>query len=191
MGIAQPAAVIFIAFFLNKYANNRILLCIGILFLLSITPFTKTNGYFSNNDSYYESFTGTTFYHGEATPVWTSGNMSEIPTRPIELIGGKGEIKNITRNSWKHTFTVDAKTAIQIRDNTEYFPGWQARVDGTKVPIEFQDMNHRGIITFLVPKGNHTVEVVFSETPIRLIADIISLSSLFLLFSLIYFAKKI
>jgi uncharacterized membrane protein YfhO len=72
-------------------------------------------------------------------------------------------------------------------DNTIYFPGWQVLVDGQKTPIEFQDMNHRGFITFSVPKGMHNIEVVFRESAVRLFSDMISLFSIIGIFLIFVF----
>ena len=58
---------------------------------------------------------------------------------PLEIIDGKGSIKNISRNFTKHSYLADVQTQTRFRENTLYFPGWEVLVDGKKVPIEFQD----------------------------------------------------
>ena len=63
-------------------------------------------------------------------------------------------------------------------DNTVYFPGWQVEVDGNKAPIQFQDPNYRGLITFNVPKGMHNIEVIFGESPVRVVSNYLSLLGL-------------
>ncbi|MDF1513625.1 MAG: hypothetical protein P1S60_07435, partial [Anaerolineae bacterium] len=59
-----------------------------------------------------------------------------------------------------------------------YYPGWQAMVDGTRVPL-FPDPE-TGIITFDVPAGRHRIDIVFRETPLRVAADIVSAFALLL-----------
>ena len=56
------------------------------------------------------------------------------------------------------------------------FPGWQVTVDGQPVPIVPADPN--GLITFEVPTGRHTVTVAFEDTPVRTLANVISLAAL-------------
>ena len=51
-------------------------------------------------------------------------------------------------------------------------------VDGKPQVIEFQDQNHRGLITFYVNKGEHSINILYEETKIRKLANIISLVSL-------------
>ncbi len=46
------------------------------------------------------------------------------------------------------------------------FPGWQAWVDGTAVPIT--PSRPDGLITFPVPAGSHMIEVKWGNTPLRI-----------------------
>lgn len=62
------------------------------------------------------------------------------------------------------------KDAPATKSATLYFPGWKAFVGGREVPIE----NDRGVIKVLAPEGV-SPELRFTETPVRAIADIISL----------------
>jgi hypothetical protein len=52
------------------------------------------------------------------------------------------------------------------------FPGWQAFVDGRRVPIRPEAGS--GLITFDVPDGAHRIVIYFGPTPGRLAASIIS-----------------
>ena len=61
-------------------------------------------------------------------------------------------------------YKVTATSEIRMVDYTFYFPGWKVLVDAKEVPIEFQDMNYRGVITYNVPSGNHEVVVKFTDT---------------------------
>jgi len=65
--------------------------------------------------------------------------------------------------------------------NTQYFPGWRVYIDGQKTPIEFQDQNWRGLITFPIPQGTHNIRIQFEETTVRIVANIFSVFSILLL----------
>ena len=65
--------------------------------------------------------------------------------------------------------------------NIAYFPGWQAYVDGRQVTLGRQE----GKISVAIPDGRHILELKFKETRGRLLANTISLLSLFLL---VYFS---
>jgi hypothetical protein len=56
------------------------------------------------------------------------------------------------------------------------FPGWEATVDGEPVATELG--RPEGFIVIPVPAGEHTVEVHFKNTPVRLVAEVVSLLSL-------------
>ncbi len=57
-----------------------------------------------------------------------------------------------------------------------YFPGWRVRLNGMAVPVAPQP--ETGLLTFPVPAGQHTIDIVFGETPLRRAANLISLASL-------------
>ena len=70
---------------------------------------------------------------------------------------------------------------VQLVENTLYYPGWNVLVDNKIVPIEFQSSVHRGLMTFYVSKGIHTVTILFSDTKVRRMANWISALSVILI----------
>jgi len=66
---------------------------------------------------------------------------------------------------WVNRFSVTANEAFHLRLYLFDFPGWQAYVDGSLVPIEIA--HPEGFITVAVPVGQHEVVVRFESTPIR------------------------
>lgn len=162
----------------SKNVGKLIIACFTAAMIYVSLPFTQTIEQRKVNESYYLNFTGDTAVHGQANSIWTDSGKSMPSESLIEVIGGQVSIENLRRSSTRHVFDANVKTDGQILDNTVYFPGWQVKIDGQKIPIEFQDMNHRGLITFYIPKGNRIVEVEFKESPIRFISDILSLISI-------------
>ena len=160
-----------------KIKNKKIIFLLTFLCITFSFNFLKTNSIASRSDSYYLSYKDTTVFHGEGSPIWTAGNAWKSPKFSVEVIAGEAEIKDIKRKSHLHNYKVEAKSDSVILDNTFYFPGWIVEVDGKQIPIQFQDANHRGLITFQVPKGKHDVEVKFTESKVRLISDWISASA--------------
>ncbi len=71
-----------------------------------------------------------------------------------------------------------AEKTTFVKINTAYFPKWQLILDGRKVPFEIAG----GVMEFVLPAGKHELTVVFEDTAIRKIANLISLLSLPLLF---------
>jgi hypothetical protein len=55
------------------------------------------------------------------------------------------------------------------------FPGWQVSID--QQPATIIPSDPTGLITFDIPAGQHHVDVSFGSTPVRSIADVISLAA--------------
>lgn len=171
------SAAIIGAFALNSMKNKYLPWIFILLLLISGNQFVKVSGYESKNDTLYESFEGSTDF-GAATPVWTAGDPSDYPEKPIVIFGEDGEITNFIKSSARQSFTVQVNKEATVLANTLYFPGWKAFVDGKKTPIEFQNQLHRGLITFTVPSGKHSVDIVFTESPVRFLSNVISSAAL-------------
>ena len=67
-----------------------------------------------------------------------------------------------------------------------HFPGWQATVDGQ--PIQITPSDPHGQITVQLPAGTHTLRLEFGNTPLRSIANFISLISLITLILLVAYS---
>lgn len=62
--------------------------------------------------------------------------------------------------------------AGSLRFAHHFFPGWQATVDGRPVPA---GPDAAGLVSVAVPAGEHVVTVFFGRTPVRALADGLSL----------------
>ncbi len=132
-----------------------------------------------------------TTYFGETDLIWSGGPAKGFPKNRIEVIEGIATVSNFTKKTQIHSFNVTAERSAKLVDNTQYYPGWRVYVDSQKVPIQFQDANYRGLITFDVPAGTHAVRAVFEESPIRLGSDLLTAVTAPLLLGLIlWYGKK-
>lgn len=174
---------------------SRKIIFFGIfLFLVVVCSYWywgPTYGWDRIDEAYYWNFPLTSTYYGETDVIWTQGQATSYPKSPVSFVAGGGTISNFWKNSFKHTFVVNARTTAVVVDRTDYFPGWKVYVNGKQTPIQFQDINYRGQITFTVGKGKSFVEVIFTETPIRLFADYISFISFIGLGIVTFFRKKL
>ncbi len=71
---------------------------------------------------------------------------------------------------------LDSPTAFRATYLAFDFPGWQATIDDQPVPIVPSDPN--GLITFDIPAGRHSINIAFEDTPVRALANAISLGAL-------------
>lgn len=75
--------------------------------------------------------------------------------------------------------TLETPRAFRARFLWYYFPGWQATLDGTSIPVMPEGAH--GLLAVDFPAGEHTLEIRFGQTPLRRTANALSLLSLALL----------
>ncbi len=155
------------------------LVCLCALAVVLIFPHAKPSNYIDKGDQYYLTNDATTTSSQELMPLWVRTEPSQRPDKKVELINGKGKIQNISSNSHFISFNLDLKSASLIRINTIYYPGWNISVDDKNSKITYT--NDLGVMEIAVPQGQHTVIGKFSETPMRLVSDMISLVGLVVL----------
>lgn len=155
-------------------------------------------GYDKINENYYWHFPLTTTYYGETDVIWSAGPAKAYPKKPVEFAAGNGTVSNFTKTSITHSYEVSTTQSATLVDHTEYFPGWRVWVDGNTVPIQFQDINYRGQVTFSVNAGNHQIVMKWGEDKLRFISDMVSQVTLIICMvvvgwrlSIIYAKKRI
>lgn len=138
-------------------------------------------GYSYQPESYFTTVYNGTTDTGESAPIWSVRFMERRAKAPLQIIIGNATIMLSERKAIYHRYAVVAYEPTKFVENTLYFPGWAIFVDGTQVPIEFQNPQYRGLMTFSVPTGKHIVEIKFRETKLRITADSISILSIVIL----------
>ncbi len=123
--------------------------------------------------------------------IW-SGNTLDYPVKPkkYEIIEGQGKFLSTSVLPTKRTYTVNAESPVRLIDYTFYYPGWRLYVDNTEQQIEFQDPNYRGVITYRLPQGVHNVELNYTDTKVRRIGKLLSVSSSIFLITWYLFLKR-
>ncbi|TKJ31049.1 MAG: hypothetical protein CEE40_03075 [Chloroflexi bacterium B3_Chlor] len=125
---------------------------------------------------------------GECLPKWVAEEPSDSPLVPQYLSSssiskldaqslpdsGRAELTDHTVVS--DEYRVVSSEPFTVQFNTFYFPGWQASVDSE--PVRITPSYPQGLITFEVPAGEHTVVVRFEDTPVRVLANVISVGAL-------------
>ncbi|HSW87681.1 MAG TPA: 6-pyruvoyl-tetrahydropterin synthase-related protein [Candidatus Saccharimonadales bacterium] len=193
----------FIAF-LQKYLPRNIVYGIGIILsciaIVLIAKYFHPQKYLPVTDSFY-----TTNHDIE----WRVSDMSfeyapkgiktilvngtthlpvfknTIPQKTYEVLAKDMQVSIITNKPQDKEFTVKAQDDGLLVINTFSFPGWETFVDGKRV--SYSDNNRLKLIVLSIPKGNHTVKVLFRDTFVRTVGNILSgitLIALFLYFLL-------
>lgn len=175
---ALIGGIVTVVFFPKK--QKKVLVCgvlVGVLLLSK--NYWHANGYLQKPEAFFTGIYNGTTDTGESAPIWSVRFMEQQPKSRIEVIGGSATVVENKRTSTRHEYTIEAITDVaQIRENTLYFPGWEVLANNKPTSIEFQSGVNRGVITFFLEKGKHSVVVKFGETKLRYIANIISVVSL-------------
>lgn len=173
----------------------RKVMSVAIVFIVVSSLFlTNTlwhpKAFLSKPENFYTNVYFGTTDTGESAPIWSVRFMERVPKAEIEIIEGAGEINKIKRTSTYHKYEIQAKGTVRVLENTLFFPGWEVRVNRKPVLLQFQDPQYRGLMTFFLPGGNNTVEVIFRDTKLRMIANGITIGSIVLLGIVGIFFKK-
>lgn len=149
-----------------------------LAFTLSFS-YMKPVTYETRDDAHYLSrreFTdGTSSLGNSFSTIWTEWKKERFSTR--FQAGTDDAVINVNKESaLSYEMTINAKKESTVSAHILYFPGWKAYIDGKKTTISYQA---DGIIHVNIPSGEHQLSVSFEETSLRLLADVISLFSLF------------
>ncbi len=163
------------AFILNFFKGSiRIVVCAVVLCVTAYSSmsFLKPMEFNDIADSVYATNPATTTVKNEYMPIWVKQFPSSQYEKKIETINGVGEVTNLVEKSNKISFDISNNSATDLRINTVYYPGWKAYVENIEVQIDHD--NSKGVMDIPISRGKKNVRLVFSETPVRLIADLIS-----------------
>jgi len=193
---------IFAISFLSAFVAKR--LKPGLIFILLVAAVIianrnhlRINQAIARSDSFFENYTDHATQYGEFTPLWRQSTKTPIgfdPKIKVEVVSGQSDINLISSKSNQVSFSIDVKSpASQVRINKFYFPGASVEVDGKKL-VPFNDLtitspknlnldkeqDSSGLILVNLGEGSHQITAKFGETPLRLLADYLSLGSLVL-----------
>lgn len=171
----------------NKYTLIVARVACVLAFIL-IIPYAKPQYYVDRGDNFYVTNDATTTSSHEYMPLWVKTIPYQRATEKVEILKGRGTIENLAFSSKEINFIAHLQKKSYIRVNTIYYPGWVGK------DIFISRNNNLGVMEFWLEKGFRPVNLKFTETPIRLISDIVSLASfvllIFFFFIKICFPKK-
>lgn len=168
------------------YQLPKKFITIGIVCITLVTFFLTQSlwhakAYMVKPETFFTNIYYGTTDTGESAPMWSVRFMEHTPKAAIEVIEGKAIVTTGKRTSTQHVYTIQSAEAVRIVENTLFFPGWEVKVDGQPVLLQFQEAKYRGLMTFFVPAGQHRVTVLFRDTKLRMIANVITFFSICIL----------
>jgi hypothetical protein len=119
---------------------------------------------------------------GDYQPIGVAAAMTEVmngistPTEPTPQPWPTPAVQVLRWRPAQFVARVTAQVTFPLALHRFYFPGWQARIDGQAAPV--YPSGELGLVTVDVPAGDHAVELRFGDTPLRRLANGLSLLSL-------------
>jgi hypothetical protein len=168
---------------LKKYKQMGVIVIILITLLCNFS-FFKEDIWYSYHDS--DLTTGKMWIDqtrasiGDYWPIY-----GPIQKEPAPFLLGNDNSLLHTTNTVLYSFELSRETPVVYSVN--YFPGWKGYIDNKEVSLTSSDA---GLITMMVPEGMHKVLIEFQNTPIRLLGNIISIITIFLVGIFLYEYKK-
>ncbi|MFN8635411.1 MAG: 6-pyruvoyl-tetrahydropterin synthase-related protein [Chloroflexota bacterium] len=115
-------------------------------------------------------------------PAWVSERQLDVPRPPVtpllyqtanDLPAPRVEPIELGYREMRMISTSERPAGLVL--HRFFFPGWRATVDGQ--PTQIDAVSPLGLTRVHVPAGHHEVVVTFGETPLRTVADAISIVS--------------
>ncbi len=125
-------------------------------------------------------------YYPKGTEVLPASK--DVPPSELRFLSGEGDIISAklspTTKQYRLTVTKDAKVQIF----THYFPGWELKLDNKVTQIERNNIYN--YIQLNLSSGTHQIDLQFKDTPLRQLANLISIGSLILAFGFVMVRKS-
>ena len=128
---------------------------------------------------------GTTSF-GEYIPIWVDQIPHQSPLEPTyhkpepviprldaAYLPAEAQLESAHYDFNQAELTIDSPAGYPAVFHTFYFPGWQAFINEQPAPVV--PISERGLLSVDMPAGRHTLQLYFGETPMRRLANGISL----------------
>ena len=196
LSIVAFASSLLGAYFLSNFQQNYKKLTIFLIIILTIalnwSYFKPGEFYFNLTDQ--QKLSGKLWEDQQKAaildylPINSSEPRESAPEGSI-IVSGKAILENFEKksDSWKFKVNVIDNTEVEVP--VFDFPTWKVSADGKL--INHTNENNLGRIEINFPKsGQYFISGRFTNTPIRLLANIISLLSIISLFGLGFYGKN-
>lgn len=108
-------------------------------------------------------------------PIWVENEVTEVIPAPYGL-NSEIKIRNLKKKTTSLEFEIETLAEIDVVVPVTFFPGWEVYIDGVKQNLS--QPTKEGLINFSAILGRHSIEVLFKDTPIRVLGNLLSLLSL-------------
>ncbi len=110
-------------------------------------------------------------------PIYAKEPPAELAKTRYQILTGDSRVYDFLEGTNWIVFKTETRSHTIIRLSQYYFPDWKVFVDGNEQKVEYKN-NSLGLMTFILGKGDHTVWARLYDTPIRSIANVLTLAGL-------------
>ncbi len=178
LSVGMIAGAYLVAGIMEKRSGKIQVALIGlavIIVLTTVLPRVKSAVIVERAPGFYETNEDSTTVADEYMPLWVKVKPTQHTLRKTVMVKGLGTATLVRYSTRALEADVISQAGSTVILSTIYYPGWGVLVDDVPVPVRHN--NERGLIEFEVPQGTHRVKAAFRETPLRLLADALSVVS--------------
>ena len=164
------------SFCVGILAEHKTLMTVPLIFIAIFVfygKYTDAVVYDYRDDAYYLSnpvwSSGTATLANTFGTRWSAGHTS-YPESDVTVLEGEGTVIRKKEGPVAFSLSIHADTPLTLQIPVNYYPGWQALLDGKSLSLS----EHDGLLALNSPAGRHSIIVWFGQTPVRITATIIS-----------------
>ena len=106
-------------------------------------------------------------------PIYAKQPPAELAKERYEILTGDSRIFDFEQGSNWLKFKTETRSHTIIRLSQYFFPDWKILVDGKEVQIDYKSSG-LGLMTIILGQGNHIVEARLFDTPVRSLANMLT-----------------
>ena len=192
LSLVIPFGAFMLSYLLSKEKNLKrtILSLIYIVLIFISASFFWTPKTIQNlPDTFYSTNVDSTTVKNEYMPKWVKQVPLNYSPEKVILIDSNSKINLLDFKPNKIIFNTFFPQKAEVQVNVIYFPGWSAYVNGVKTEISYS--NENGLMRVALNKGENNVKLIFTETPVRILSDLISIISILIFIIILIKGRKI
>jgi hypothetical protein len=199
LAVAVFCASFLAAWLVNQQKKFAWVLGLGLMIVALYTNrnHLRVNEVVNLTEAEIYSYAGTTTFLNEYRPVWRRSDKIKTIDPKILTVEENDKINLLTNRSNLLEFTTEFNESRPVQVNLLYYPGWRFYGQdrelklGEAIKLVSLETDERqagfgpwtfseieGTLRLSVPAGTQSYRFVFSETPLRQTADLITLTSL-------------
>ncbi len=181
IGVVTAVGLRLLSTFLSK---KLLLICAAVVLSVTIGvnyAYFRPEYYLDNEPAlYYDSPEKTREHMSGILPDYIPVGIPQNPPVSTSLINCAqfsvcGNVQVLEDKTQEKVIDITMLAAGQVTLDIANYPGWEVQVDGQKAAVM---TSTEGLITVQVPEGEHQLIVRFGSSPVRQVADLLSLISI-------------